>query len=476
MIKYFLIALFIFTPHIKAWTSSQAMDEAWRLLRTDNRTTQNYPGIIQALVSQGLHFTAVPYIKEYLTRGAGRTSPQLDLLIDQVISKVGVRQFEVMPERFLIRSQAPSIRYILAKKYFRSGEYDKAFATLNQAIPTDHPVRPFALSLEGSIASITERYAQALQAYRECISLSNRMISRTSEYQRQRQLAINRDHCIVGIPRAHFAAGNHREAMRAYLDLDKASYIWPEILFEEAWNSFYLRDYNRTLGKLVTYKAPILQFVFNPEAEVLTALTYLELCLWADAQKVVDDFYRVNEEQAAQVERFLRQHGKDYKYFYLLSKSVVEGRERGSNMLNRILNFIVRDAAFIELYESFQHGREELARVQNVGNSRFRQILGQNLRESLLLQRDLIGAYVRKNIEMYHAQVKKALIDMSYIKLEVLSRRRTELYGIEPMTARSRGDIANVKRTSEQYFWTFNGEFWADELGDYVFSLRSECR
>ena len=26
------------------------------------------------------------------------------------------------------------------------------------------------------------------------------------------------------------------------------------------------------------------------------------------------------------------------------------------------------------------------------------------------------------------------------------------------------------------YLWTFNGEFWADELGDYVFSLKSECK
>ena len=37
------------------------------------------------------------------------------------------------------------------------------------------------------------------------------------------------------------------------------------------------------------------------------------------------------------------------------------------------------------------------------------------------------------------------------------------------------GDIKNLKRDSGQYLWNFNGEFWADELGDYVFSLKSSC-
>ncbi len=452
------------------------LDRAWELLRTDNRTTQNYPGIIEILVKQKLYFTAVPYIKEYLTRNEGRTDQNLDLLIDKVVSVVGVRQFEVMPERFLERSAAPTLQYVLAKKYFRAQQYDRARQALNRTIPSTHPVKPFALLLEGSIASIQGRYGNAIQAYRECIARSTREISRSNEYHRQRQLHINRDNCIVGIPRAHFGAGNYSQATQAYLDLNKSSYIWPEILFEEAWSSFYERDYNRTLGKLVTYKAPILDFIFNPEIEVLNALTYLEMCLWGDAQKVADDFYDDYERETEQIQRFLNEHGRDYKYFYLLSQSVLEGRQRGGQVLNRMLRTIVRDPAFVELYESFQAGRSELEQIQNIRNERFRQILGINLRDALLLQRDLIGAYVRANLDMYTQQAKKALVDMSYIKLEVLSRRRAELYDFSITEERSRGDISNVRRSSKQYFWTFNGEFWADELGDYVFSLQSECR
>jgi hypothetical protein len=39
---------------------------------------------------------------------------------------------------------------------------------------------------------------------------------------------------------------------------------------------------------------------------------------------------------------------------------------------------------------------------------------------------------------------------------------------------RSRGVVRPTRR-DDQMFWTFNGEFWNDELGDYVFGLESEC-
>ena len=31
-------------------------------------------------------------------------------------------------------------------------------------------------------------------------------------------------------------------------------------------------------------------------------------------------------------------------------------------------------------------------------------------------------------------------------------------------------------RRDDQYYWSFNGEFWNDELGDYVFGLESQCK
>jgi len=95
------------------------------------------------------------------------------------------------------------------------------------------------------------------------------------------------------------------------------------------------------------------------------------------------------------------------------------------------------------------------------------------------LQRDLIGAYVKTSLGNYLDQVDKTLQSMSYVKLEILGKKKESIisrpYGNESEGARERGDYIFLKRTDKQYFWDFIGEFWADELGDYVFALKSEC-
>jgi len=57
----------------------------------------------------------------------------------------------------------------------------------------------------------------------------------------------------------------------------------------------------------------------------------------------------------------------------------------------------------------------------------------------------------------------------------MLALRKERLYKAETQVGTKRGDVKYIERNDKQYFWTFNGEFWADELGDYVFALRSEC-
>lgn len=455
-------------------SANAGVERAWDILVKSNGRTNYYPSVINELVKDELYFTSVPYIKEYLIRTEQKIDKSFDTLIDNVVTRVGVKQFEVMPEKYLNNSRAPMIRYILARKYFRKKEYAKVLEILNGSIPRNHSAKSFSLFLEGSAFSILGKYSSAKSSYEDCIKTSEKAISNVNDEDRVRQLKINRDYCVVGIARTQFAQKDFDSASSSYLDLKKTSYIWPEILFEEAWTSFYQKDYNRTLGKLVTYKAPILDFIFNPEIEVLKALTYMELCLWDDTKKVVNEFYQRYQNDHRAISSLLSKHGKDYKYYYLMMKTFSSGKNSGVGLLNTVLSSIKNDPAYRELMFSFNMAKNEIEKNKKLSN-RLQSVFNKNLRDSLLLQRDLVGAYVRKGLLQNLKMLDKSFEGMSYIKLEVLSRKKAELYDFESKEARSRGDIRYLKRNEKQYFWSFNGEFWADELGDYVFSLKSEC-
>lgn len=473
--KKTFVSIMLLTFGMNAHASFQG---AWKIYQSGDKN--HYPQLVSELIQEKMYFASIPFLKEYLATTNRVNDAAVDRVVDQLISEVGVKQFEVLPSNILEKSKAPAIRYILARKAFRQGKYDQALKYLDKSIEDWNPVKPFALLLEGSIYSVSKREDLAAQAFKECIDVAGSHIKKEKDKDRLRQLKISRDYCVVGIPRSQFSQQKFDAANSSYLDLEKSSYIWPEILFEEAWNSFYLKDYNRTLGKLVTYKAPVFNYVFNPEVEVLKALSFMELCLWEDSKKSVEGFYTKYEKDFDSFKKYIDTMGKDYKQYYSLVKEHSEGKIKNNAILNTALAAVARDPAYLELYSSFNAGREEIERMKSVSNDKLRAALNDNLRESLNMQRNLIGSYIRGQLQLNAAQIVKAFEDMSYIKLEVLSKRKTELYDNVQLRsegdARTRGNIAHLRRTDKQYFWTFNGEFWADELGDYVFSLKSECR
>jgi hypothetical protein len=63
------------------------------------------------------------------------------------------------------------------------------------------------------------------------------------------------------------------------------------------------------------------------------------------------------------------------------------------------------------------------------------------------------------------------------LNLEIISRKKDLVYFNKRLIAdRSRGDYSNIKRSRFEYFWKFDGSFWADELGDYSMGLKSNCQ
>ena len=63
------------------------------------------------------------------------------------------------------------------------------------------------------------------------------------------------------------------------------------------------------------------------------------------------------------------------------------------------------------------------------------------------------------------------------LNLEIIARKKDLVYRNKQLVAdRSRGDYSNVNRSKYEQFWKFQGEFWADELGDYSLGLKSNCQ
>ncbi len=454
--------------------ANAALDQVDQSIGRDIASVGGSRRTIIDLVKSGYYFSTLPMMKDYIVKNERSLDGEMDSVLDTMLYHTGVRPFESLPVEVLKKSRSSNVRYILAKRLFKKGQNQDALNELNN-IPGDHASYPFVANLKATIHSALNNHREAETQFKDCVRASERRINRVESLAMKNQLQTNRDFCIAGIARVHFATEDYKKADLGYLDISKDSFVWPEILFEEAWTSYYMKNYNRTLGKLVSYKAPIFDFVFKPEVEVLKALTFMKMCLYDDAKKTVDDFYSKLLNPSRDLRSFLIGRGKDYRYFYSLIADHEENRSAPLPVVDQILKSIRKEAAFIEMKSALLMAMGEYNKLSKNSNSTTNGILERNVKTVVDEYRSTIGAFVRAGLLSKYAELYSAFQGMSYIKLEVLAQRKERLYQTDVDQSGKRGDVKYIERNDKQYFWTFNGEFWADELGDYVFALGSEC-
>ena len=429
---------------------------------------------LNELNNSGFYYTIIPWIKDALNQSAEsgtKISTQYEEVLSKVIKVTGVKSFETLSITSLSRSNNPHIRFTHAKKLLKRKQYDEALKLL-QNINEDSSIYPYVLHLRGTLFALTNKFDESVSEFRKCQKESRRQESSESGLS-QKQLKINADYCLLGEARSYFTVKDFKNAELKYLDIDKESFVWPEILFEEAWNSYYLKNYNRALGKLVTYNAPIFDYYFNPEISVLNALSYMRLCMYKDVNKVANQFYQTYLQPTKDLREFLLQHGKNYQFYFELIQEFEKTRKANNPLMDRLLKSILREGAYLEIKKSFLGLLQEKQLLENQ-SGKVKDILDRNAEGMIKFYSLLMGGYVRKQLLYFYTQLFKAFDGISYIKLEVLSQKKEQLYS-DTFKPGKRGDPIYLEKNDKQYRWDFMYEFWADELGDYVFALASEC-
>jgi hypothetical protein len=361
--------------------------------------------------------------------------------------------------------------YSLARDALLSGDEEKAIGYIN-GMSGRSQLWPYALQLRATAFSIRGKTNEALKDFETCANKAD-----AQDLQAR---------CQAGVARVLYELERFAEADQAYDRIRKTSIVWPDILFEQAWNAFAKQEYNRTLGRLVSYKSPALSFVFNTEVDVLRAQAYLALCLYPDANDVINEFNGKYARMGEDVKRFVESNQYNLGAFYAKGEEALRGPIATRNDFHRLLNRFVRGPYFQGLVlaeRTVEREREVIKRfassqpgVSYESGRGFPGFLDEVLNWRVKTVRMLGGAFVKNSLMDYHSALIADFEKMAFIKLEMLSRAKDKLLNRNASSseARGRGNVEPSRR-DDQYYWSFNGEFWNDELGDYVFGLESEC-
>lgn len=451
--------------------------------------------ITLALVRAGLWNSATYFFIQTIQSGDRAATRRVLTQTETILGRVGpdlLRDFLIRNTKFEDYDVINRSAYLFAlgKAAILKDDMNRSLEYLNQ-VKAGSRFYPFSLELRGTALTIQGRADEAVDDFRDCQKYAPLVVTEldreSPRYRSQSNEAKDlQARCAADEARAWYQGEKFEEAERAYERIPKASRVWPEILFEQAWNAFAKREFNRTLGKLVTYKAPALDFVFNSEVEVLRAQTYLSLCLYDDTQKSIDDFNSRYTDIGREVKRFVESNATKLDSFYQLGiRTLKEGRDT-KDPIGRLANRFIRGPYFVDLASQDSTLEKERTAIQSFarmsganGNTGLAAFLTEVLKWRRKTIHQLGGAYVKNSLIDHHSVLVADFEKISFIRLEMLGRAKDKLIR-KTMSSkaedeeRTRG-VVRPTRKDNQMFWTFNGEFWNDELGDYIFGLESEC-
>jgi tetratricopeptide (TPR) repeat protein len=433
--------------------------------------------IAQELYRQGLYFAMIPYLGGHI-ESTQRLTNETERLIEEAVLKTGTNSLAGLSNHHLSRHRSPSLALVLGLKLFHAEKYEDTLRVLD-LVPAGHRFGSEAQKIQGSALQLLNRFPEAQQKYAACENISEDLERKARHERLKRYYGIVKESCITHQARLAYKQRNYPEATRLYERISKNSYLWPYLLLERAWSSYYQEDYNRTLGLLVTYRSPLLTSYFFPEAEVLTALAYHQMCLWQDSMKTIEQYHQVYKARSDALRSVIAQHRNSDTYFLQLALSPVEAQDKLNPFIRNLITQIRKKVKFSVDIVNYHAAREELERWRltfEANKTPLVQQLAREVQRSVQWRTVHLNHFIKEHMFKFLNDVHRFSFELFNIQLEIMSNQRDLLYRNQTLISdRSRGSRENVRRRRDQHFYTFTGEFWADELGDYSFGLQSNC-
>ncbi len=386
--------------------------------------------------------------------------------IEKLAKHTGTHYFNTYKDLELRKMNIPTTDLIMAKRNLYLKKYKYALKRLHR-MPKGHRLFPEALLVVGTIRYQQNNYKKAEEVWQKCAKIAKQR-EESQEHKIKRYYAVIKESCVINIARMKFKQEQYEEAIRHYEDIPKASFKWPYILLEKAWSYYYMGNYNRAIGILITYDSPLLASYFMPEAEVLKALSYHKLCLYDDALNIIENYYKVYAPRSNGLKKVINSQ-KGNLYFYNLMFSPIEESEQEHEFLRNLITQVSKRVKYNLDLNTLYALNTELVRGDKKAN----------LERVLDIRVDLeeqINHYVKVSMYRFINEIHSLSTEMFNIKLEILSDKRSFIYKSKTGNKIKRGSLKNIDRKSYQEFWTFQNAFWADELGDYSLGLKSQCK
>jgi len=364
--------------------------------------------------------------------------------------------------------------YYLGIEAFGENKFEKAESYFDK-VPAGSPYHVGAMFHLGVIANLSGRHSQA-------ISYLEKVVDATGRNPRTDQI---RELALINIARVHYETRRYRQSIEFYAQIARDSDYWLEAIWEASWAFFLMQKPNNTLGNIHTIHSPFFENRFFPESYILRAITFLRQCRYDRVRESLKSFRDRYSPVFNDVKAILSKYQDDYKGFFRLVYDYRIGSLNRYRNAWEILDKLSRTDAYREAGDTVRFADREINRLRDYGARWQSTGLQDELRNFLVTKKTAAisdaGRRLYKQATGFYGYLRELSDQTGLIQAEQMLGKVDQLRSqIKVGTAEKKvnfiGGMQELNVAEDLEFWPFEGEYWEDELGGYVYNVDSKCQ
>ncbi|MCA9645496.1 MAG: hypothetical protein KC492_32625, partial [Myxococcales bacterium] len=362
--------------------------------------------------------------------------------------------------------------YLIGRRLFERGDYKSASKLLEQ-VTTKSP------NFVGARYTLGVTYAGDYNA-KQSIESFKQVMRFMLAAQQTRALDREETHMMeltyLGMGRVFYSAGkgNYDKAIKYYSKIPRTSRNWPKALFEMSWVYFQMDQFNAALGNLHTLNSPFFSDSYFPEAPILSATLFFYNCKYDRVRYELDEFSYVYEPLKDKITKILEEHNDEAKIIGWFRKQRAGKTEIEDEQLRRIVAASLDDKALANKLKLLDAVETEEKTLNKQAKSWRDSPLGVSMLQSAALAKadatSNAADQIKKRLDRINEEIKNLIVKRERILVEVARAEKGEVDAdlkAGMVVSANQSKKKKIVASDEELLWTFDGEYWRDELGFY---------
>lgn len=383
----------------------------------------------------------------------------------------------------------PEVGLLMGQAAYKLGKLDDAVFFLGH-VDASSQLYGKARFLEGVTFVRKFNGEQAVESFKDILKWTKESPDKTREMVRVQELA------IAALGRVFYQVGHNlwtqdsrdkavsswNTAIKYYATFDQTSQHWLDSLFEASWTYYRVDNFNKALGLLHTLNSPFFNDEYYPEAMLLQAQIYYTNCHYDRVMYILEEFNAIypplREKLEGQLTNLL---GPEDVFKFLMATNESSGSFDPTT--KQVLNAALQDRELRRMLNYIAELDSEIGAIRGAAKGWSDQPLAQQLVQDIEFTKQFASAEAGSAAKTRLERVVDELADLQkrarFIEIETTEKFAdvAAAKALDPTAVAEfeREIQAMMSADDEHLFWTFDGEYWRDELGYYWYYLTSRC-